>query len=301
MVLRLKGQRSRLRLGLGRVFELYECFYSWCSCVLVETSLAQGKAVWGMTIVDNKLYILRDGHGVYSYVDMYDAETLSRLASPRHFPRLRGATDITSSVRQMCLYVGDEAEKCVFKIGLIDGCDRWSLGTHKPWGISITFRDNVLVTLYDINAIMEFRADGKCVRQMSLETAGIVHAQQTLQVCANQLIVCHATRRISLVDSDGSLIRCVGGISADTGQPIHGPCHLAVDENHLIYVSDVLRRRVVVYSRALDLVREVVTDRQLKWWPLRLSVDNDRRRLYVADDNFDGQKYTAGRVAVFSV
>ena len=39
----------------------------------------------------------------------------------------------------------------------------------------------------------------------------------------------------------------------------------------------------------------------LNWWPTRLFVDSVRRRLYVADSNFDGQKYTAGRVVVFSL
>ena len=269
--------------------------------MLVEATLAQGRAVWGMTIVDNKLYILRDRYGADSYIDVYDAETFAHMQSARHFPRFRGATDITASRHQMCLYVGDEVEKCVFKIGLVEGCDRWSLENHKPWCVSTTFRDNLLVTLYDIDAIMEFRPDGKCVRQMSLEMSGIVHSQQTLHVSANQLIVCHATRRVSLIDSDGTLIRSHGGVSASTGQPVHGPCYLAVDKNNFIYVADVLYRRVVVYSPSLEFVREVVCDTQLKWWPLRLHVDKDRRRLYVADNNFDGQKYIAGRVVVFSL
>jgi len=269
--------------------------------VSVETTLAQGKAVWGMTIVDNKLYILRDRYGVDSYIDVYDAETLSRMQRPRHFPRFRGATDIASSARHVCIYVGDEVEKCVFKIGPVEGCDKWPLENHKPWCVSVTFRDNVLVTLYDINAVMEFRADGKCLRQINLELAGIVRAQQALQVTANQLMVCHAASRISQVDSDGTVIRCHGGLSASTGQPIHGPCHLAVDQNNFVYAADVLYRRVGVYSPALDFVREAVSDAQLKWWPIRVYVDNGRRRLFVADNNFDGHKYTAGRVVVFSL
>jgi len=53
----------------------------------VEATLAQGKAVWGMTIVDNKLYVLRDRYNADSVIDVYDAETLTRLQSARHFPR----------------------------------------------------------------------------------------------------------------------------------------------------------------------------------------------------------------------
>jgi len=210
---------------------------------------------------------------------------------------------MAGSARQTCLYVGDEVERCLFKVGLADGCERWSLDNHKPWCVSVTFRDNVLVTLYDADAIMEFRADGKCVRQMCLELAGIAHVQQALHVSANLLLVCHATRRVSLVDADGTLVDSHGGVSATTGQPVHGPCHLAVDLNDQhVYVADVLHRRVAVHSASsLQFIRAVVADTQLRWWPLRLFVDKDRRRLYVADNNFDGQKYTAGRVVVFAL
>ena len=271
------------------------------ACVIVEMTLAQGKAVWGMTIVDSRLFILRDRHGVDSYIDVYDAETLTRQQSPRHFPRFRGATDIASSSRLSYLYVGDEVKKCVYQIGLTEWCVQWSLENHKPWGISVTFRDTVLVTLYDVNAIVEFRADGKRVRQVSLEMAGIGQAQQALQIFHNQLIVCHGTRCISVVDSDGTFVQCCGGVSPSTGQPLHGPSHLAVDQNNVIYAADVLYRRVLVYSPALDFVREVVCGTQLKWWPIRLFVDADRRRLYVADNNFDGRKYTTGQVVVFKL
>ena len=186
----------------------------------------------------------------------------------------------------------------MFKIGLMDGFHEWPLLNHKPWGISVTFRDNVLVTLYDINVIVEIRADGQYVRQINLEMAGIVDAQQALQVSANQLIVCHATSRISLIDSDGTLLQCR---SEESGLSRHGPCYLAVDQNNFIYAADVLYRRIAVYSPALDFFGEVVGHNDLNWWPTRLFVDNVRGRLYVADSNFDGQKYTAGRVLVFNL
>ena len=118
-----------------------------------------------------------------------------------------------------------------------------------------------------------------------------------MQVCANQVIVCHATSRISIVDSDGTTIRCRGGDGGDE----HGPCYMAVDQNNFLYAADVLHRRVAVYSPALDVVGEAVGQDDLNWWPTRLFVDRFRQRLYVADCNFDGQKYTAGRVVVFSL
>jgi len=76
---------------------------------VVLTTLATGKTVWGVASVDNRLYVLRDRYGArHSYIDVYDADTFSRVAAPRHFPRFRGATDLASSERHSCLYVGDE-------------------------------------------------------------------------------------------------------------------------------------------------------------------------------------------------
>jgi len=121
-----------------------------------------------------------------------------------------------------------------------------------------------------------------------------------VQVSAHRVIVCHATSRISVVDSDGTLIQSCGG-DDESGAPAHGPCYMAVDENNFLHAADVLYRRVAVYSPALEPVRELVGASELNWWPTRLFVDSVRRRLYVADSNFDGQKYTAGRVVVFSL
>jgi len=50
-----------------------------------------------------------------------------------------------------------------------------------------------------------------------------------------------------------------------------------------------------------DLRAEVASiSDKLKWWPLRLHLDVQRRRLYVADNEWKDGKWTSGRVVVFS-
>jgi len=79
------------------------------------------------------------------------------------------------------------------------------------------------------------------------------------------------------------------------------PYHLTVDNNDFVIVVDINNRRVKLLSPTLDYIRQVVSPDKLKWEPIRLYLDTQRRRLYVADDERKDGRYTAGRVVVFSV
>ena len=58
---------------------------------------------------------------------------------------------------------------------------------------------------------------------------------------------------------------------------------------------------VKLLSPTLDYIRQVVSSDRLKWWPVRLYLDTQRRRLYVTDNEFKDGEFTAGRFVVFSV
>jgi len=79
------------------------------------------------------------------------------------------------------------------------------------------------------------------------------------------------------------------------------PVHLAVDRNGFVFVADMVNCRVLLLSPSLDYVSEVALRQRLKLDPLRLFLDVDRRRLYVAVNKRKDGRYTAGRVVVFSV
>jgi len=75
--------------------------------------------------------------------------------------------------------------------------------------------------------------------------------------------------------------------------------HLAVDRNGFVFVVQVNNRRVLLLSPSLTLcIREVVTCTHVKWAPKRVLLDVERRRLYVANNEYKDGTYTAGRVVV---
>jgi len=118
--------------------------------------------------------------------------------------------------------------------------------------------------------------------------------------------VCHgyvhdAVNRVCVLNDDVTqIVHSHGGQRGlDTGQ-CYVPHHLAVDDNEFVFVADRDNRRVTLLSPTLNYIRQVVSSDQIKWWPGRLHLDVQRRRLYVAEKWKDGE-HTAGRVVVFSV
>jgi len=153
----------------------------------------------------------------------------------------------------------------------------------------------------------EFSADGKLLRQLALPQ-NVASPRHAVQLSNGHLIVCHGrhddpVHRVCLLpgsDSSPHVVRSHGGTQGSGAQCINVPAHLAVDQNKFVLVADHNNYRVVLLSPALTYVREVVSRDRLKWKPLRLFIDADRRRLYVAV-NVQVGEFTAGRVVVFNI
>ena len=118
--------------------------------------------------------------------------------------------------------------------------------------------------------------------------------------------MCHGdapdpVHRVCLIDSNGHVVKSYGGPKGSGTQQVDVPIHLAVDRNGFVFVADLINDRVLLLSPALTFVREVLSRDQLKWKPLRMWLDSDIRRLYVAVSKWESGKYTGGRVVVVSV
>jgi len=83
------------------------------------------------------------------------------------------------------------------------------------------------------------------------------------------------------------------------------PYHLAVDGNGFVYAVDLGNSQVVLLSPELTYVRDVALRAQLEWhsvgWgPVRLFLDADKGRLYVAESEWKDGEFKTGRVTVVS-
>jgi len=117
-----------------------------------------------------------------------------------------------------------------------------------------------------------------------------------------------------------------------TTQPklLIGPRHLAVDSKGFVFVADYNNGRVVLLNPRLMPIADVVLSQatltarssisngcsvadptlvsrhsfkpgRLRWSPWRLHLDEQRRRLYVVENEWNDSRWTSGRVVVFEL
>jgi len=262
-------------------------------------TLPDGERVWGVTSLDNLLYVLRFGKSS-EQIEVYDKDSY-RLQRCITVPGLACYGEaMISCAHNRCAYVADVTNNCIHRVGLPHGTDvtKWPVN-DKPAGISVADTHSVLVTSVVARKIKEFSTDGKLLRQIQLPW-------HTIQLSSGEFIVCHGkvsdpVHRVCLIDSNGHVVKSYGGPKGSGTQQMNVPAHLAVDRNGFVFVADVSNYRVLLLSPALTFVREVLSREQLEWTPVRMWLDSDIRRLYVAVGKWESNTFTAGRVVVVSV
>jgi len=265
-------------------------------------TLPEGEPVWGVTSLDNLIYVPRGFKTAEQVIEVYDMDSY-RLQRCLTVPGLTAIADMAACAHNSCAYISDWADKCIHRVGLPEGADvtSWPVD-DEPAHLSVTDTHSVLVTCDKVGKIKEFSTDGKLLREIQLPQ-DVTSPFHTVQLCNGQFIVCHGGcgDRVCLIGSDGCVVTSFGGPKGPGSQQMIMPVHLAVDENGFVFVVDYNNARVRLLSPELTHVRDVVSRDQLKWHPLRLSVDVHRRRLYVAVNEVNDGRWTTRRIVVVSV
>ena len=271
----------------------------------VIQTLPEGESIYGVTSLENRLYLLR-GNKSSEQIEVYDIDSydLLRCLTVRNLVP-RDIDDIVACGHNRCAYISDHSQSSVHRVALPDAVvTRWPVN-DKPARLSLTATHSVLVTCDKDRQVKEFSTDGQLLQVLTLPQ-DVVSPWHTIQLSSGEFIVCHGNRddqlhRVCLIGSDGSVVNSYGGPRGSGRQQMDVPAHLTVDRNEFVFVVDLNNCRVLLLSPMLTYVREVMSRKQLRWKPLRVHLDSDRRRLYVADNEFKLGKFTAGRVAVVSL
>jgi len=256
-----------------------------------------------VTSLGEEIYLLRDGKDV-DQVEVYDVISY-RLLRCLTVPYLCSFIDMTSCQHFLCLYIADYIVQYIHRLDLQGNSTQWPVKDQAS-GLSVNADHNVIVTCYTVRKIKEFSPRGDLLRDITL-TDDVNNPIYAIQLTNGQYIVCHGgsadrMNRVCKVSEDGGhIIDSHGGLPGSNIGQYCVPTHLAVDDNEFVFVVDLGNRRVTLLSPTLDYIRQVVSREQFKWKPYGLCLDVQRRRLYVADNEFKGGKYTAGRVVVFTV
>lgn len=270
----------------------------------VVQTLPEAQRVLGVTSVGSLIYVLR-GSKSSEQVEVYDTVSNDSLQSIT-IRALVSPNDIVACAHYRCAYISDGSNKCIHRVGLPNGAHvtKWPVN-DKPARLSVTDTRAVLVTCDVARKIKEFSTDGQKIREIQL-AQDIVSPKHSIQLSSGQFVVCQGdlgdpVHRVCLLSSDGKMVKSFGAAQGSGNREMNVPAHMAVDRNGSVYVVDVNNYRVLLLSPLLSFMREVVSRTQLKWRPLRLWLDTDRRKLYVAVNKLEYDQYTAGRVVVVSV
>jgi len=269
----------------------------------VIQTLPEGKPLCGMTSLDNRLYVLRDKSS--EQIEVYDIDSC-RLLYCLTVPELGAKSDIVACRHNRCAYISDKSHNSIHRVALSDAAvTHWPV-KDEPAGLSLTCTHSLLVSCLAVRMIKEFNTDGQLLHVLTLPQ-DLVSSQHAIQLPSGQFnIVCHGLpadplHRVCLIGSDGSVVLSFGGQQGSGSQQMHVPTHMAVDRNEFVFVTDTNNRRVLLLSPPLTYVREVVSREHLRWWPVRVHLDSDRGRLYVADNERRDGKWISGRVVVVNI
>jgi len=279
---------------------------------VVLHTFPEGNSVWGVTSLDNLLYVLRSKAS--QRISVYDTDSY-RLQQRINVPQLDSMSDMTACAHYYCLYISD-GDRYIHRAALPHTTITKWLMRGKPAYLSVTKAHTLLVTFDKLVMIREFTTHGGLLNEIDL-LQDIMSPWHTIQLSSGEFIVCHYDdddpvdlHRVCLVGSDGQVVKSFGGRQGSGSQQLTFPSHVAVDRDGFVFVADRDNLRVLLLSPLFTYVREIMSREQPNWEPLRLFLDHDKRRLYVAenttgddddDDDDDGGGRTAGRVVVISV
>ena len=255
-----------------------------------------------MTSLGEEIYLLRKKD--VDQVEVYDVISY-RLLRCLTAPNTRSFGDMTSCKHFLCLYIADPHVECIHRLDLQGKSTQWPMN-DRPMGLSVNADHNVIVTCKEVRKIKEFSPCGNLLLDVTL-AGDVINPWHSIQLTNGHYIVCHGEpddpmNRVCKVSEDGdNVIVSHGGQQGSNIGQYNVPHHLAVDDNEFVFVVDLYNHRVTLLSPTLDYIRQVVSREQLKWRPLRLCLDVQRRRLYVTENEFKDHTFTAGRVVVFTV
>jgi len=221
-------------------------------------------------------------------------------------PNYRGIIDIISCEHYLCVHVCDPVVECIHRLDSQGkAVTQWPVN-DTPITLSVNRANNLLVTCDVVRKIKEFSTHGDLLREITLPD-DVIKPWHAIQLTSGQFVVCHGAKndpvhRVRIISTDGrEIVHSHGGQPGSDTDQCNVPWHLAVDQNECVYVADTNNRRVKLLSPTLGYIRAVVTRDLLKGHPVRLCLDTQAGRLYVTDNEVKDDKYTVGRVVVFSV
>jgi len=240
-----------------------------------------GRAVWGVTQLDDVVYIVCQ---LSSTIIRFNATSHERLTDI-NVKDLRWPLDIAACQQTSQLYLTDDW-KCVWRVSS-DGEDirRWwtksSSDTFRPGTLSLT-SSRLLVTSHDTNELMQLDAAGQQLRRVGLPDymKDPLHAVES---AIGTFIVSHKNTQLNYDQCQVSEVNTAGEVLRQFSGSLGVTLHIAVDSQGNIFVADYDNHRILLLDAGLALRRVIIDEHQLndKRRPERLCYNEQSAQLMV--------------------
>jgi len=247
--------------------------------------------VGGMTVLGSELFVVRYGS---PHLNVYNTNTFAwtRNITIADSVVLRS---IVASLAYNCLYISDDELKVVHRYDLESNVlTNWSIGGN-CYGLSLTSTNNVLVTLGRTRQIVEYTPAGVLIREITLDSS-IEHPMHSVALSSDRFVVSHrgSQHRVCIVNTNGSIVQCYGGVRGENVGQLRYPGSLAVDQHDNVLVGDYSNDRVVLLSPSLTHLGYIHIPGYKLRVPYALCLDKLTHRLYI------GEWVGTGRVFVLT-
>lgn len=188
---------------------------------LLDTLRGSSAAVYGVTVLQQELYIARDRSNV---IEVFDVRSAALQSSPCRRRVVVSMTSLAQQVRPLdiascaetrSIYVSDAANGSLHRVDPASGgvLASWRVDA-RAWGVSVTGRGTVLVCCRGAGLLCEYTPSGQLVRRVRLPDAVArpLHAVQmgdqfVVSLYDESSAAAAAGSRVCIVDDAGAVQR----------------------------------------------------------------------------------------------
>jgi len=181
------------------------------SAKLAHTVPSSGKAVTGIAILGDEMFVVRHGD---PNIQVYKPNTNDQKV--RRYVNVGAGSNtfrgLAACEFNHCLYVSEHNNQTIHKVSPVANSTvkRWSVD-GQPFGVSVNRDHNLLVACYNTNKVQEYTTDGVMVRKINLQP-DITNPTHVVQLQSHEFGITHhgPVHHYSVVGSDGKIVKSTG-------------------------------------------------------------------------------------------
>jgi hypothetical protein len=232
-----------------------------------------GSPVRGITVLYERLYVLRENS---VQLEVYDIDTL-RLIQRLTLPGLGESYSMASSRQCSCVFIPDWSNSTMYRVDVHDNDEtnpqgsfvtQWWPVRDRPYGVSVNSDGHVVVVSPITETIQVFTITGELMRSIDLP-AEIKNPWHATEAKFGKFFVSYDNdNSLCMVDDKGEILASIGGYSENDKRNLMIGAYWKWKNRLSLYINSKFQNSWILSARPLELHSEGYFD---VWMNLRES------------------------------